>query len=198
MRWVYRFRRLRRRGQRAAVRSSPERNWVSIRRIVCNIMSLRSTGTRACSAVRKFPNFPKLCNCAALAFAKLRCVFGCRSFSHSGPVQQHRPKKSPCAFDPAGALFDGGFSKMDTWSRTHTKTSAWRLRNVDADGCGRTPDTPGGVYQTVDDRVHIWDVPGLVIALDTQFCGVENVNGGNLRPQQAFGAPTDSLSGKTC
>jgi hypothetical protein len=49
-----------------------------------------------------------------------------------------------------------------------------------------------GVYRTVDDRVHIWDIPGLVIALDTQFCGVEDANGGNLRPQ-ALGAPTDSL-----
>lgn len=47
----------------------------------------------------------------------------------------------------------------------------------------------GGVRQRVGDHVHLWDVMGLISALDSHFCGVEDTDGGGLRPQ-AFGAPS--------
>jgi Matrixin len=46
----------------------------------------------------------------------------------------------------------------------------------------------GGVQRVMEDRVHLWDVTGLVNALDTLFCGVEAADGG-VRPR-AFGSPT--------
>lgn len=47
----------------------------------------------------------------------------------------------------------------------------------------------GGVYRRLDDRVHYWDLAGLISALDSLFCGVEDADGGGLRPR-AFGSPT--------
>jgi hypothetical protein len=47
----------------------------------------------------------------------------------------------------------------------------------------------GGVHSRVTDRVHHWDIAGLIAALNSQFCGVEDADGGGLHPQ-AFGSPT--------
>jgi len=47
----------------------------------------------------------------------------------------------------------------------------------------------GGVQREVQDRVHTWDIGGLIGALDSNFCGIEDSATVGLKPQ-AFGAPS--------
>lgn len=102
-----------------------------------------------------------------------------------------QPKEAPVSARPSWRtlqtqLVDHGFLAAEDASQDYFGDYVTSQPVVEA---VRRLQRAAGVYREVDDRVHSWDLAGLIGALNSHFCGVEDSGGGGPHPQ-AFGAPT--------